>query len=383
MSEIKEQVAETLGSVRAELVALSEDLYRNPETAWQEVESAAKVAALLRRRGFEVTESFVDLPTALRARAGSGPRRVALMAEYDALPGIGHACGHNLISAMSAGAAIALASRADELGITVELYGTPAEEGGGGKIEMLDRGAFDGLDLALMAHPAPVDVARADPFAVSHSAIRYTGKAAHAAAYPTHGRNAADAMTVAQVAIGLLRQQLPPSVRVHGIVTSGGEAPNAIPQHVTGRWYVRAKDLDELAETEEKVRRCFEAGALAAGCELEIEAESQPYAHFRTEESALAHYERNALALGRTLVTDGPEAQMCRASTDMGNVSHVVPSIHPYVGVGSYPVLNHQAEFADHCVGDVAEQTLVDGATALAWTVVDVAREWQAPSRSA
>ncbi|WP_314173222.1 M20 family metallopeptidase [Streptomyces winkii] len=376
MSEAKERVQAAVGGVRDELIALSEDLYRNPETAWNEVESARKVAAVLRRNGFEVTEHFAGLPTAFHARSGSGTRRIGYMAEYDALPGIGHACGHNLISAMSVGAAIALAQRAGELGITVEVFGTPAEEGGGGKIEMLDRGAFEGLDFAMMAHPAPVDVARAVPFAVSHSAIRYTGKAAHAAAYPAHGRNAADAFTIAQVAIGMLRQQLPASVRVHGIVTSGGEAPNAIPQTTMGRWYVRAKDMAELAETEEKVRRCFEAGALATGCDVEIEPESQPYSDFRTHEAALASYERNAVELGREFVTEGPETQMCRASTDMGNVSQVVPAIHPYIGLGCFPVLNHQKEFADHCVGEAAARTLTDGATALAWTGVDLAQGW-------
>ncbi|RAJ56617.1 amidohydrolase [Streptomyces sp. Amel2xB2] len=377
MSEAKRRVQDDVGGLHAELTALSEDLYRNPETAWNEVESAAKVAGVLRRHGFEVTENVAGLPTAFHARSGSGTRRIAYMAEYDALPGIGHACGHNLISAMSAGAAIALARRADELGITVEVFGTPAEEGGGGKIEMLDRGAFEGLDVAMMAHPAPVDVARADPFAVSHSAIRYTGKAAHAAAYPTHGRNAADAFTIAQVAIGLLRQQLPPTVRVHGVVTRGGEAPNAIPQTTEGRWYVRAQDMAELAATEEKVRRCFEAGALATGCDLEIEPESKPYSDFRTDEAALALYERNAAALGREFVTEGPETQMCRASTDMGNVSQTVPAIHPYIGLGCFPVLNHQKEFADHCVGETAERTLSDGATALAWTGVDLALGWE------
>lgn len=379
MSDAKQRVRRDVEALSGRLTALSEDLHRNPETAWQEFESARKVAAVLRRHGFEVTENFVGLPTAFHARCGSGRRRVAFMAEYDALPGIGHACGHNLIAAMSTGAAVALSRQASELGLTVEVFGTPAEEGGGGKIEMLDRGAFDGLDFAMMAHPAPVDVARAAPFAVSHWAVRYTGKAAHAAAYPASGRNAADAFTVAQVAIGLLRQQLPPSVRVHGIVTSGGEAPNAIPQTTTGRWYVRAQNMAELAETEERVRRCFEAGALATGCDLEIEPESQPYSDFRTHEGALRLYERNALELGRELRTDDvPEAQMCRASTDMGNVSHVVPAIHPYIGLGCFPVLNHQKEFADHCVGGAAERALADGATALAWTAVDLAAEWAA-----
>lgn len=357
----------------AQLVDLSEFLHAHPEPAWQEETSSRRVGSVLEDMGFDVERPYVGLGTALRATYGSGPFRVGLMAEYDALPGLGHACGHNLISAMSVGAAYALSRVADDAGLTVEVYGTPAEEGGGGKIEMLDRGAFAGLDLAMMAHPAPVDVAEAVPFAVAHSHIEYTGRAAHAAAYPERGLNAADAFTVAQVAIGLLRQQLPASVRVHGVMTDGGAAPNAIPERAAGRWYVRARDLGELEEVQRRVEACFEAGALATGCELAITPESKPYADFRTDRAALGAYRRNAESLGRVFEPDGAAAQMARASTDMANVSHVVPSIHPYIGVGSYPVLNHQREFADACVGPVAERALADGATALAWTALDVA----------
>src|SRR5690606_19820883 len=281
------------------------------------------------------------------------------------------ACGHNLIAASSVGAALGLAEVADDLGLTVEVYGTPAEEGGGGKIELLDRGAFGGVDLAMMVHPAPVDVAEARPFAVSHSRITYRGRSAHAAAYPEEGVNAADAFTVAQVAIGLLRQHLPPSSRVHGIVTSAGSAPNAIPDSSSGRWYVRAETLAELAEIEPNVMRCFEAGALATGCTLEIEAESKPYAEFRTDTRTLERYRANALELGREFAPAGLAGRMNRASTDMGNVSQVVPAIHPYIGVGSLPATNHQREFADHCVGPTAERALLDGAIALAWTGCD------------
>ncbi|GGS99770.1 MFS transporter [Streptomyces griseoviridis] len=207
-----------------ELIALSERLHADPETAWEEHRAAASVPGLLDRAGFDVTAAYLGLDTAFHARFGSGPVRIALCAEYDALPGLGHACGHNLIAASSVGAALGLAAVADGAGLTVEVYGTPAEEGGGGKIEMLDRGAFTGVDLAMMVHPAPVDVAEARPFAVSHSRISCTGRSAHAAAYPETGINAADAFTVAQVAIGLLRQQLPASARVHGVVTHAGDA---------------------------------------------------------------------------------------------------------------------------------------------------------------
>lgn len=311
----------------------------------------------------------------LLATYGTGPVRIGICAEYDALPGLGHACGHNLIAAMSCGAGLALASVADECGLTVEVYGTPAEEGGGGKIELLDRGAFTGLDLAMMAHPAPVDVAEAQPFAVSHSHVAYRGRAAHAAAYPESGVNAADAFTIAQVAIGLLRQQLPPTVRVHGVMTNGGEAPNAIPDLTEGRWYVRAESMTELAETEARVRRCFEAGALATGSELSIEAESKPYTDFRTDQVALDFYRSNARVLGRTFADGALASRMNRASTDMGNVSQVVPAIHPYIGINSWPALNHQREFADHCVGPGAERAILDGAIALAWTAIDVAAQ--------
>jgi amidohydrolase len=368
---LKDVVRRRVGECVEELVGLSEALHGDPETAWEEHRAAARVPEPLAAAGFEVTPHYLGLDTAFLARAGDGPVRIALCAEYDALPGLGHACGHNLIAASSVGAALGLASVADELGLTVEVYGTPAEEGGGGKIELLDRGAFAGADLALMVHPAPVDVAEARPFAVAHSRISYRGRAAHAAAYPEQGVNAADAFTVAQVAIGLLRQHLPPSARVHGIVVNGGEAPNAIPEHTEGRWYVRAESLAELAELEPRVRRCFEAGALATGCALEVHPESQPYAEFRTDERALAAYRANAEALGRVFAADGVAARMNRASTDMGNVSQRVPAIHPYIGIGSLPALNHQREFAAHCVGGPAERALLDGAVALAWTAVD------------
>lgn len=370
---LKERARAAVDAARPRLIELSEALHADPETAWQEHRSAARVAAVLTDAGFQVTQSYLGLETAFLARYGNGTVRIGVLAEYDALPGLGHACGHNLIAAMSAGAGLALAEVAADAGLTVEVYGTPAEEGGGGKIELLERGAFAGLELAMLAHPAPVDVAEARPFAVAHWQVGYQGRAAHAAAYPEQGVNAADAFTVAQVAIGLLRQQLPSSVRVHGVLTDGGEAPNAIPEHTAGRWYLRAESLAELSGVEARVRRCFEAGALATGCELTITPESKPYAEFRADEAALARYRANAEALGRVFADAGTAARMNRASTDMGNVSQVVPAIHPYIGVDSLPAVNHQKQFAAHCVGPAAERALVEGAIALAWTGIDTA----------
>jgi amidohydrolase len=355
------------------LIELSEALYADPETAWQEHRSARRVSDVLAGHGFAVTDQYLGLETAFLATLGSGPVRIGICAEYDALPGLGHACGHNLIAAISAGAGIALGAVADELGLTVQVVGTPAEEGGGGKIELLDRGAFADLDFAMMAHPAPADAAEVYPLAVSHWHVAYRGKAAHAAMFPEEGINAADAFTIAQVAIGLLRQQLPSSVRVHGIITSGGQAPNVIPELTGGRWYVRADTMAELATAEERVRRCFEAGALATGTELTITPESQPYTDFRNDAAASAFYRANAEALGRVFADEDPAVGMNRGSTDMANVSQVVPAIHPCIGLGCFPVVNHQREFADACVGPVAEQALRDAATALAWTAIDVA----------
>ena len=376
MSAPREAVIRRVERDADALLALSHHIHAHPEVAWEEHDAAKRVAATMDDFGFEVTTSYHGLDTAVRAVRGSGPLHVVLCAEYDALPGLGHACGHNIIAASSVGAAAALGDVADELGLTVTLLGTPAEEGGGGKVVLLERGAFEGVHLALMAHPGPVDVARARPYAVSHLDIAYDGKAAHAAAYPEDGINAADAFTVAQVAIGLLRQQLPGGTRVHGLVTRSGEAPNAIPQRSEGRWYVRGDSTALMEGARAKVLRCFEAGAIATGCELHVEEPTAPYAEFRTDDAVLDLYVRNAEGLGRVF-GDGDTGlgRMSRASTDMGNVSQVVASIHPYIGIGSAPAVNHQREFAAACITSAADRALLDAATALALTVVDAAAD--------
>ncbi|QIM15373.1 M20 family metallopeptidase [Leucobacter insecticola] len=374
---LKLSAQKRVAEIAPELIVLSNQLHADPEIGWQEFRSSAAVAAVLAANGFAVEQPYLGVETAFRAvRMPTGPVSftAGFLAEYDALPGLGHACGHNLISAMSVGAALAVAAVADDCGIAVEVIGTPAEEGGGGKIVLLDRGAFRNLDLVLMAHPAPVDVAEARPFAVTHWHVQYDGRAAHAAAYPERGVNANDAFLVAQLAIALLRQQLPAGVRVHGVQTRGGEAPNAIPERTEGRWYVRAETTEQLLELEARVLKCFEAGALATGAALTVTPESERYAEMRADEAALEHYRRNATQLGRNFDVDPIAATMNRASTDMGNVSQLVNAIHPYIGVGG-EASNHQPAFAAACVGETAERTLCDGAIALAWTAIDVARD--------
>jgi amidohydrolase len=356
----------------AEILAVSHQLHADPELGWHEVRSAELLCTRLETLGFTVERGVAGLPTAFVATKGSGPHRVGLIAEYDALPGLGHACGHNVIAAAAVGAASALAPDVDALGLTLQVIGTPAEEGGGGKIFMLDAGIFDDLDLAMMIHPGPVDSVLARPRAVAHFDVTYLGKAAHAGAYPHLGRNAADAFTLAQVAIGLLRQHLPASVRVHGIVTQAGTAPNSIPAVATGSWYVRADTLAELEDVFVRVQKCFEAGALATGCEWELTETSPRYSEFRNDAELADLFTANAAALGRDM--DPLEllpGGMNTASTDLGNVSQRIRAIHPYLGIGSLPAVNHQAEFAAASVTADADRAVLDGATLLAQTIID------------
>jgi len=375
MADHKQNVIDRVNEVSKVLLTLSHKIHANPEIAWHEFESSDAVSKTLSDHGFEVVEQVAGLPTAFRAEYGSGDLTVALCAEYDALPALGHACGHNIIASSSVGAAIALAAVADELKIKVVVLGTPAEEGGGGKIIMLERGAFDGIDIAALVHPGPVDVAFAEPFAVRHIAVKYSGKASHAAAYPEQGINAADAFTIAQVAIGLLRQQLPSTVRVHGVMTRGGEAPNAIPEVTEGRWYVRATSTKLMEETFDRIAKCFEAGAIATGCSLEIHDESQPYSEFTNHPNLNEIYKSNAESIGRVFDDNDPRIKMNRASTDLGNISKVIASIHPYIGVNSGSAVNHQKEFAAACITADADQAVLDAAKAMAMTLVDIASD--------
>src|SRR5437763_4005216 len=284
------------------LIELSHTVHAHPELCFEEERSSAWAADALAGAGFTVESGVCDLPTAFVATAGSGPLTLAICAEYDALPAIGHACGHNIICAAGVGAGLALRDLADDLGITVKVFGTPAEEGGGGKILMLERGAFDGVHASMMVHPAPTEMEAMPCLAVSHLNVEYTGKEAHASAWPEQGINGADALTVAQVAIGLLRQHIRPSDRIHGIVTHGGDAPNVVPGHTSGTFLVRSRTLRELEQLEPRVRRCFEAGALATGCTHEVVPTSPPYSEFTPDEEMVGLYRRNAEALGRAFV---------------------------------------------------------------------------------
>jgi amidohydrolase len=267
---------------------------------------------------------------------------------------------------------------ADEVGLRVTVLGTPAEEGGGGKILLLRQGAFAGAHAAMMVHPWPHEVPEMRMIAVNQLRIAYTGKEAHASSYPHLGVNAADALVVAQTAIGLLRQHLRLTDRVHGIVTKGGDAPNVVPAHTTGTWMVRAATIDQLEEVQAKVVRCFEAGALATGAKLDIAQDHEPYAEVRHDHELSALYRRNAEALGRSFA-ERPD--LGAGSTDMGNVSLALPSIHPAIGIDALPAVNHTPEFTAKCATPAADRAVVDGAVAMAWTAIDAAGDQRLRAR--
>lgn len=379
--DAKAAAQERFDSVRDDMLALSHRIHANPELGYEEEKAAAWLSESLDAAGFQVETGICDIPTAFVGRAGSGPLHIGICAEYDCLPEIGHACGHNIIAAMGIGAGIAAAKIADEVGLTVSVIGTPAEEGGGGKIQLLERGGFSGMHAAMMVHPAPLDVVEFPIIAASMFDVCYTGKEAHASAFPERGINAADALTVAQTAIGLLRQHIRSSDRIHGIITKGGDAPNVIPAHTRASYMVRAKTIGDLAEIQEKVHRCFEAGALATGATLEIIGAEKPYAEMHHDPDMAAVYRRNAEALGRSFPDRGSSLERAAGSTDMGNVSLALPSIHPAIGIDSLPAVNHQPEFTAHCVSPAADKAVIDGALAMAWTAVDLATDTQIRQR--
>jgi amidohydrolase len=378
-NEAKEIVRERLAAAHQDLIGLSHSIHANPEMGYAETLASGWVADWLENAGFAVTRGAGGMETAVVATYGPGPLNVAVLVEYDALPEVGHACGHNVIAATSVGAGVALAAVAEQLGLRVTVMGTPAEEGGAGKQLLLDAGAFEGVHFSLMNHPGPSDQLLPEVLAAQSLDIAYTGRTAHAGAFPERGINAADAMVVAQVALGLLRQALLPTDRVHGIVSVGGEAPNIIPARTEAKWMIRAASVARLDEVRGKVRRCFEAGALASGASLEV-TEHTVYADM-IHDVELARFYANALeSLGHRFLDDGgpvdPEAlYMTRFSTDMGNVSYAVPSIHPVISIDSAPASNHQPEFTAAAASPAADRAIFDGAYALAATAIDAATD--------
>jgi amidohydrolase len=373
VSVTKEAARSAIDASLLDLLRLSHEIHAHPELSYQEVRSSALAAEVLERGGFTVTTGTADLPTAFTAEVGTGPLVLAICAEYDALPDVGHACGHNIIAASAVGAGLGLLPLVDELGLTVRVLGTPAEEGGGGKVVMLDRGVFSDVHAAMMIHPWPTDRLAATCLAVTHFDVTFTGKTAHASAAPWQGVNAGDAMVVAQVALGLMRQQLPPGDQVHGVVTNGGEAANIIPARVTGRFMARSHSLSGLAELEPRVRACFAAGAQATGADVRFTSLAPDYSHMECDDDLLGLFRGNAEVLGRRFTLDDEGVAPPTLSTDMANVSLVVPTIHPLLAIAAGGSVNHQPEFAAACVTPSADKAVRDGALTMAWTAIDAA----------
>ena len=357
----------------ADLVELSHAIHAEPELAFQEYRSCAKAQALVAERGFEITTAAGGLDTAFRADFGSGPLVVGICAEYDALPEIGHACGHNIIAASAVGAALALAEVADDLQLTVALVGTPAEESGGGKALLLQAGVFDDVAAAVMLHPGPADIAAARSLASSGMRVAYRGREAHASAAPFLGLNAADAATIAQVAIGLLRQQLAPGQQVHGFIADGGRAPNVIPARTELQYMTRAVEASLLNDLEDRVKNCFLAGAVATGCDYSVDQVEPAYEALKPDQWLAAVVRSEMERLGRAPVAEQIEFALPVGSTDMGNITQVLPGIHPLVSVDAGGASLHQPAFTAAAAGASADRAVIEGSIMLARTVVRLA----------
>jgi len=370
----KETAEAAFSAVEDDLRRLSRWLYDNPEIQYQEHESSARLAGFLSTHGFVVNHPTHGLDTAFEATVGSTGPRVVICCEYDALPEIGQACGHNIIATAAAGAGIAVAGLAEELGIRVTVLGTPAEEGGGGKVDLIDARAFEDAAASMMIHPSTRDMLDPSFQARTSFTVEYFGKESHAAFAPQQGVNALDAFVQAYMNVATLRQQILPTDRVHCIIDHGGDASNIIPKYTRSTWGIRSASSERLADLIPKVHACFDAAASATGCRVEVNQLGHPYLNMVNNEVMTELYQANSTALGRPLPTEA-ELGASGGSSDMGNVSQVVPSIHPMLAIEANGAVNHQAEFAAATVTDSGDQAIRDGALAMAYTVIDLAEQ--------
>ena len=369
-TELKASVIREIDNRRQQLNELSLKIHANPETAFQEVKSASWLVDYLKENGFSTEKGICGLDTAFRASYGQGKPAIALLAEYDALPKFGHACGHNLIAASAVGAGVASKIVMDRLGGTISVIGTPGEEMYGGKVFMVDRGAFDGLDAAMMMHPAGINTAATRFLACQSLEVEFFGKAAHAAARPEAGVNALEAMLQSFAAINSLRQHIKSSARIHGIITDGGEAANIVPAHSAGHFIVRAEDDNYLDELKKKVLNCFMGAAKASGARLGYKWGEVRYAPLLSNLTLARLFRRNLQSLGRRVHLYDPRIGI--GSSDIGNVSQLVPSIHPLIAIAPARVANHSPQFAEIAASEAGTKGLLDAAKALAMTVVDL-----------
>jgi amidohydrolase len=369
----KDEIVTAVDRLSNTLIATSRFLYLHPELAYEERESAQHLISALKTHDFEVIEGAGELPTAFVAKAAveHPSATIAFLAEYDALPSLGHACGHNLIAASSVGAALALQPFLSALGGQVLVVGCPAEEKGGGKIALVKAGVFANVDAALLVHPSNRTEIFKGALAMRALRVEFFGKASHAAAAPHLGINALDAVVLAFTHLNALRQQLRDDARIHGIITDGGRAPNIIPDYAAARFCIRALDLDYLHDLRRRVVACFEAAAQATGATVAIHEEGEEYHPMQCNRVLGALFRANLEALGEP-VEQTPENEET-GSTDVGNVSQVVPTIHPTIALTNHvDVVCHSAAFAEAAGGPPGDRAILLAAKALAMTAVDL-----------
>jgi len=367
---LKAQACSLIDKYAETLLNVSHEIHDHPEENYEEVFASELLTRTANGLGMPVELGAFDCATGFSGDVGSGPT-VCIMSEYDALPDIGHGCGHNVIAAAGLGAAIALASIAEASGGRVRYMGTPAEEGGGGKILMARNGALAGVDLAMMVHPADADLATIDAIALQQLLVEYTGQESHAAAAPHLGRNALDAAVLGYMAVATLRQHILPTERIHGIFLKSGEKPNIVPREASSEWYVRSDNVTSLAALKPRVLASLESGALACGCSVSHQWIGTPYADMVTNDTMGTMYAHNALTLGRTVTDPRHGGHRVVGSTDMGNVSHLVPSIHPMIASAPVGISIHTKQFAQFARSPMADQAVLDGAKAMAMTAID------------
>jgi amidohydrolase len=375
---VKDRLAREVDDRADVLLEISHSIHEHPELGYEEHHAHDLLAGVLEDEGFDVERGAAGMDTAFVASAGRGPGpTIGIFCEYDALPEIGHACGHNVIGSAGLGAGLAAATVAEELGGRVVVLGSPAEEGGGGKVFMAERGLLDDIDAAMMIHPADGDLKAMNVIAIQQVHVQYHGQAAHAAAFPHKGRNALDAAVLGYMNVAALRQHIRPSERIHGIFTDAGDRPNIVPQYAAAEWYVRSPTLRLLQGLKERVLNCLEAGATASGCTMDHEWQDPAYADMIDNPVLVDLFAANAERTGRHLADPSVAANVV-GSTDMGNVSYVVPSIHPMLAVAPAGVSIHTPEFTAFARGEEGDRAVLDGARAMAMTVADL---WLDPSR--
>ncbi|XP_036398799.1 peptidase M20 domain-containing protein 2-like [Megalops cyprinoides] len=383
LQEWKLKADRCIDEAKDKLFTLSKDIWSCPEVAYEEKQSHERLVRFFsEEKGWKV-EGHYNLPTAFRAtwgpfggKDGDDVVNIGFLCEYDALPGIGHACGHNLIAEVGAASALGLKGVLESepgtpVRVKVTVLGTPAEEEGGGKVDLILAGAFEGLDVVFMAHPSQEDAVYLPDMAVHDVTVKYHGKASHAAAYPWEGVNALDAAVLAYSSLSTLRQQLKPDWRLHGIIKHGGLKPNIIPAYSELEFYLRTPKHKDLSSLRTKAEMCFKSAAMATGCEVEIVFAKHEYHNILRNLTLDQLYEANGKALGMEFTTDQTVLNTPSGSTDFGNVSGVVPGIHPYFYIGS-TALNHTEEYTAAAGSEKAQFYTLRTAKALTMTALDL-----------